>query len=114
MANIRLPRAVCKVVGEVVTGSHSELNALYQSAGVPGEPPNLPHPTKWKEWLFRAGNDPSVDGLSVLGSVLEEFMDLPRVENYLEWEEKRDQVVAILESTAFAIIAAGEFFRLGR
>ena len=30
----------------------------------------------WKERLFRAGQDPSVDSLEMLGNVLEEFMDL--------------------------------------
>ena len=59
-----------------LTGGHSTLDALFKSAGAPGEPPNLAHHSKWKEWLFRAGQDPSVDSLAVLGNILEEFMDV--------------------------------------
>jgi len=76
MSNIRLPRAVCAVAAEVLGGSHDTLNALFESCGAPGPPPNLSHGTKWKEWLYRAGLDPNVDSLAVLGGVLEEFMDI--------------------------------------
>jgi len=58
-------------------GSHATLDMLFQTAGAPGDPPNLSHGSKWKEWLFRAGLDADVDSLAVLGNILEEFMDLP-------------------------------------
>ena len=79
MANVRLSKALCTVVGEVLasTESHATLDALFRSAGAPGDAPALPHHSKWKEWLFRAGRDPEVDSLAVLGNVLEEFMDVP-------------------------------------
>src|SRR5690242_1823662 len=97
MPNIRLPRTVCAVVGGVLAarGSHTTLNALFESAGAPGPPPDLSHGSKWKEWLFRAGNDPSVDSLAVLGNVLEEFMDIGPKEDsdgFAEWKTNRDQV----------------------
>jgi len=77
MSNIRLPIAVCSVVAELFIGSHDSLNALFEAAGVPGPPPNLSHTTKWKTWLQKAGNDPEVDSLAVLGNLIEEFMDVP-------------------------------------
>lgn len=69
MNALRLSKALCAAVGNALLalGSHATLNALFRSAGAPGEPPSLPHHSKWKEWLFRAGQDPRlVDRLSDL------------------------------------------------
>ncbi|MBL8507167.1 MAG: hypothetical protein JNM11_01800 [Chitinimonas sp.] len=86
------------------------MNALFFSAGAPGEPPLLAHNTKWKEWLFRAGQDPNVDSLAVLGSVLEEFMDVaPRNDPnaYALWKNLRDAVEAALADNGL------RYFRFG-
>jgi hypothetical protein len=79
MTNMRLSRGLCATVGNALQGSHATLEALFQSSGAPGEPPALAHHSKWKEWLFRAGQDEAVDSLAVLGNILEEFMDVPPV-----------------------------------
>lgn len=108
---MRLSRALCAVVGEVLSGSHDTLNALFLSAGAPGEPPSLAHQSKWKEWLFRTGQDPTVDSLAVLGNVLEEFMDLPPREGtpeFVEWQEKRARIEAALEDNGL------RYYRFGR
>ncbi|MEA3415745.1 MAG: hypothetical protein U9R02_06250 [Thermodesulfobacteriota bacterium] len=72
MSNIKIPRAICLVVGEVLAnrGSHDILNKLFESSGAPGPPPDLAHHSKWKNWLFTAGTDPNVDSLKVLGKRL--------------------------------------------
>ena len=111
MTNIRIHRSVCAVIGEALVGSHATLDALFISSGAPGEPPGLAHHSKWKEWLFRAGTDPEVDSLAVLGNVLEEFMDLHPQEDsdeYEEWATKRNKIVNILEEYGF------RYFRGGR
>jgi hypothetical protein len=111
MTNIRIPRSVCAAIGEVLVGSHATLDALFESSGAPGEPPGLAHHSKWKEWLFRAGNDPEVDSLAVLGNVLEEFMDLHPQEDseeYEEWTTNRNRIVNVLEEHGF------QYFRGGR
>lgn len=41
MSNVRLPVAVCAAVAEVLNGSHDALNALFETAGAPGPPPDL-------------------------------------------------------------------------
>lgn len=110
---MRLSKALCAVVAEIFqgAGSHATLDALFLSAGAPGGPPDLPHTSKWKEWLFRAGQDPSVDSLSVLGSILEEFMDLPPEEEtyyFLEWQEKRQRVEKALDEHGL------RYYRFGR
>ena len=108
---MRLSRALCAVVGEVLPGSHATLDALFLSAGAPGEPPPLARQSKWKEWLFRAGQDPTVDSLAVLGNLLEEFMDLPPKQGtpeFDEWREKRARVEAALEDNGL------RYYRFGR
>ena len=110
---MRLSRVLCAVVGDVLasTGSHPTLDALFLSAGAPGEPPALAHHTKWKEWLFRAGQDSSVDSLVVLGNVLEEFMDLAPQQGTVEfddWKEKRERIESALEDNGL------RYYRFGR
>lgn len=108
---MRLSRALCSVVGDVLTGSHATLDALFVSAGAPGEPPALAHHSKWKEWLFRAGQDPAVDSLAVLGNLLEEFMDLSPAQDTPEsesWKERRERVEAALEDNGL------RYYRFGR
>jgi hypothetical protein len=111
--NVRLSRSLCAVVGAVLagTGSHATLDALFQSAGAPGDPPTTSHASKWKEWLFRTGLDPNADSLAVLGNVLEEFMDLaPPVDSpeYESWREQRARVEEALEQNGL------RYFRFGR
>src|SRR5947209_5266295 len=98
---MRLSKSLCAVVGEIIasTGSHQDLNSLFISAGAPGSPPEVAHHSKWKDWLFRAGQDPEVDSLAVLGGVLEEFMDLPPHddERLADWKAKRARIETVLE-----------------
>lgn len=113
MGNVRLSRGLCAAIGNVLaeTGSHGTLDALFRSAGAPGDPPDLAHHSKWKEWLFRAGQDPDVDSLEVLGNVLEEFMDLPPEDPEVsleEWRSQRVKIEALLEQNGL------RYFRLGR
>lgn len=100
------------VVGDVIgsTGSHQSLDRLFIAAGAPGAPPDVAHHSKWKEWLFRAGQDPEVDSLAVLGAVLEEFMDVPpRGQEHLgDWKEKRARVEVALAENGL------RYYRFGR
>ena len=110
---MRLSRALSSVVGDVVasTGSHATLDSLFFSAGAPGDPPALAHHAKWKEWIFRVGQDPAVDSLLVLGNLLEEFMDLPPKQDTPEfdvWKEKRGRVESALEDNGV------RYYRFGR
>lgn len=109
---MRLSKSLCAVVGEVLasTGSHATLDELFLSSGAPGEPPVLSHGSKWKSWVFRIGQDPNVDSLTVLGNLLEEFMDLPPEdpEALQQWQAKRTRVQAVLEENGL------RYFRFGR
>lgn len=122
MSNVRLPMAVCAAVAEVLSGSHQILDALFEAAGAPGSPPDLPHHSKWKTWLFRAGNDPTVDSLALVGNLIEEFMDLPPPPSnetgpdffgighdpVAEYNQRRDRLKSVLDEHGF------RYFRGGR
>ena len=102
--------AVCAAVSEVLDGSHATLDAVFEAAGVPGPPPNLSHHSKWKTWLFSAGNDPEVDSLAVLGNLIEEFMDLPPDDSTPEfagWRKRRQRLVTLLEEHGFRYFRGG-------
>ncbi len=116
MTNLRISKLVCATVNDVLKGSHSTLDALFESAGAPGSPPDLSHASKWKEWLFRAGMDPNTDSLLVLGNVLEEFMDLPPQddpEEYAVWEKNRKRVNDVLEENGFRYYRGGRVLPTG-
>lgn len=109
---MRLSKSLCAVVGEVLasTGSHATLDELFLSSGAPGEPPELSHGSKWKSWVFRIGQDPHVDSLTVLGNLLEEFMDLPPEDPdaLQHWRAKRTRIQTVLEENGL------RYFRFGR
>ncbi|KZZ35347.1 hypothetical protein [Oleiphilus sp. HI0086] len=123
MSKIRLPAAVCTAVAETLEGSHESLNALFEAAGAPGTPPDLAHHSKWKTWLQKAGNDPEVDSLQVLGNLIEEFMDLPpspkkspfgdfiisdKSDPVEEYEIKKKRLITILEEHGFRYFRGGK------
>lgn len=118
MANIRLSRALCKAVGDVIqgTGGHDTLDALFLSSGAPGEPPALAHHSKWKEWLFRAGQDVNTDSLQVLGGVLEEYMDTKPVdhEDFLRWKEGKARIEAVLADDGLGYYRYGRVLPVGQ
>jgi len=122
MSNVRLSKAICAAVAEVLTGSHATLDARFVAAGAPGPPPDLPQHSKWKKWLFDAGNDPNVDSLALVGNLIEEFMDLPPLptnntiadliginhDPLAEYKQRRDRLNGVLEEHGF------RYFRGGR
>lgn len=127
MSNIRIPIAICAAVADVLNGSHDTLNALFETAGAPGPPPDLAHHSKWKIWLQKAGNDPEVDSLAVLGNIIEEFMDLPPVASdekstdflgiehdpIAEYNKQRERLVTVLEEHGFRYFRGGRVLPIG-
>lgn len=109
MKNPRLSRGLCAVVGNFLQGSHATLNALFQSSGAPGEPPLLAHHSKWKDWLFRIGQDENIDSLAILGNILEESMDVAPMDETLrlDWERRRNLVVEALKADGLSYFRGG-------
>lgn len=74
----KIPNSVIGTVASVISAyyhSHSKLNSLFMESGVPGDVPSGNCETKCAEWLRRCNADPSVDPLTVLGNVIQAFMD---------------------------------------
>lgn len=128
MSNIRLPIAVCSAVAEVLAhnGTHDSLNALFEASGAPGPPPDLTHRTKWKTWLLKAGSDPEVDSLAVLGNLIEEFMDLPplpsdgglgilgiKFDSVAEYNKRKERLETVLEEHGFRYFRGGRVIPIG-
>lgn len=113
--NVRLPRGLCATVASVLRGSHGTLDALFLNSGALGPPPPLSHATKWKEWLFVCGSNPECDTLTVLGNVLEEFMDTEpnNAEEAEAWKENRERVVRALEENGFRYYRGGRILPSG-
>jgi hypothetical protein len=61
--------------------------------------------------------DPNVDSLSVLGNVMEEFMDMgpnEESEGFAEWKVNRDRVVRVLEENGFRYYRGGRILPTGQ
>lgn len=119
MSNYRLSRGLCAAVAKLLRGSHQTLTSLFVSAGAPGPPSdieNLSHATKWKEWLFRVGQDPAIDSLAVLGNIIEESMDLAPEDWALkeEWKRDRELVVSSLEESGLQYYRGGIILPIGQ
>lgn len=74
----KIPNSVIGSVAEILGDyyySHTKLNALFMESGAPGDPPPGNCVTKCMTWLKRCNEDSSVEPLSVLGAVIQDFMD---------------------------------------
>ncbi len=120
MSNFRLSRGLCASVAKMLRGSHQMLTSLFLSAGASGPPSDvaaLSHASKWKEWLFRVGQDPNVDSLAVLGNVIEESMDSAPdklTPEYDEWKADRERVMQALEEEGLRYYRGGRVLPLGQ
>lgn len=90
--SIKIPNSVIGAVSSVIAEhyhSHSKLEALFMEAGAPGEVPEGNCEKKCASWLKRCNADASVDPLTVLGSVIQEYMD-QRAYSFIVWWRKFD------------------------
>lgn len=73
-----IPNAVIGAVASVIAEhyySHSKLDTLFMECGAPGSAPDGNCEKKCSLWLKRCNEDPSIDALNVLGSIIQEYMD---------------------------------------
>lgn len=111
-----IPTAVCLVVGDEIGShyySHRRIDSLFAQAGAPGDPPEGSCVDKSCEWLRRASLDTSVDGLSVLGAVLEGFMEVePSVQSDV-WPLRKARIEKILGQNGFSYLQGGHVVPVG-
>lgn len=75
----KIPNSVIGAVSSVLAShyySHSQLNALFMESGAPGDVPDGNCETKCSNWLRRCNEDTEIDAFSVLGQVIQKYMDL--------------------------------------
>jgi len=73
-----IPNSVIGEVASVIAEhyySHATLEKLFMEAGAPGKGPEGNCEKKCSNWLKRCNEDPSIDALEVLGSIIQGFMD---------------------------------------
>jgi hypothetical protein len=110
--------AVSSVVGTVLGGyyyHHATLETLFAEAGAPGDPPQGSCVQKSVQWLKRTANTPSVDGLAVLGRVLEEFLDtdIPRNLASDRFDAERQRVLDVLRRDGLDYLRGGRVLSRG-
>jgi hypothetical protein len=91
----KIPNSVIGAVSSVLAAryySHSKLNALFLEAGAPGSEPEGNCEKKCVSWLRRCNEDPSVDALTVLGGVLQPYMDMSEPERWLDVVEGQRRI----------------------
>lgn len=74
----KIPNSVIGAVSSVLAAhyySHARLNSLFLEAGAPGDIPEGNCEAKCASWLRRCNDDPTVDPLSILGRVIQAYMD---------------------------------------
>ena len=71
------PALIIAVLSEVVsqTETHASLDSLFMYAGAPCDPPEGSKHVKALEWLRITNRDPIVDPISVLGQIIEGYME---------------------------------------
>jgi hypothetical protein len=76
--------------------NHTRLDALFAEFGAPGDPPEGNCINKCTAWFKRANDDETVDAASLLGGVLQDFMEVDSVFPDSEFEQRRERVRQIL------------------
>jgi len=109
-----IPNPVCAVVGEVIGSyyyNHTQLNTLFMESGAPGEPPEGNCVNKCTSWLKRCNTTPDLDPFSVLGAVIEEFMEVEAPEgssNQEELKSGRTRISRILSKYGLSYHIGGQ------
>lgn len=113
MSQKPIPAAVAVVVSSSLQGSHKTLETLFKRAGVPGDPPDLSHATKWKTWLLQCNDVPNLDRLRILGRLIEEVMEVdPPDEQYFDRLGTRGQIEQVLAKYGLQYRSGGRVVEL--
>jgi hypothetical protein len=76
----KIPNNVIGAVSSVLCEhyfSHASLNSLFIESGAPGDVPMGNCETKCSTWLKACNEDDSIDAISVLGIIIQKYMDSP-------------------------------------
>ncbi|RRD71951.1 MULTISPECIES: abortive infection family protein [unclassified Desulfovibrio] len=119
----RIPRPIIGLVAEIISQyySHAQLDNLFLQADAPGESPVGNKMVKCQAWLARC-NQEQVDGLQVLGAVIEDFMEriLDLTDTWgtpnkwaEEWQGNRDKIHEALMTHGLTYFSGGKIYTVG-
>lgn len=109
MPERQIPNSVIAEVSDALGShyfNHTTLNTLFQRCGAPGDVPQGNCVNKCAQWLRRANEDPNVDAYSLLGGVLEEFMEVETHDPHLI--ERRQRVQRALAKHGLSYHTGGQ------
>lgn len=110
---MKIPSPVIAVVADELQKHHNHdgLNRLFMGAGAPGESPEGNNKqVKCAEWLRRVNASKSLEPLSVLGRLLENYMEVeiaPDNFNIYLWQSGRERVERALANAGLAYHQGG-------
>jgi hypothetical protein len=117
MSKQNIPKPLAIIVGDEIGGfyyNHRRINLLFYNSGAPGDPPEGNCCEKVTEWLIRSSTDPKVDVYSVLGKVLEEYMEVDQTYGDLQRQQKgRRRIREALERYGLSYQQGGKILRAG-
>lgn len=98
----RIPASVIAVLGEIIPDAetHASLDGLFMHAEAPGEPPDGSKRDKVQTWLRRVNGEESLDPLTVLGRLVEGYMEADVDEQEPMGKIRRDRIAKL--EAAFA------------
>ena len=104
--------AAASVVGSVLGRyyyHHATIEQLFDEARAPGPVPQGSCESKTIAWLKRVASDAGIDGLRVLGAVLEEFMDTDICRNFTPemHQEQMQRVRGVLTQEGLEYVRGG-------
>jgi len=115
----QIPNAVITLLSDLVPDAetHTSLDSLFKMAGCPGDPPDTSKSAKVVEWLIRVNKDPAIKPLTVLGSILERYMEIHIVDALLgdvdEWDIKdKIQLEEVLKRHDLSYVSPGKVVQI--
>lgn len=110
-----IPSPVIAVVAEIVSEreTHASLDSLFMYAGAPGDPPEGSKHVKALEWLRSVNKDLDIDPLTVLGLILENYLEEEFEDPIPSWHldkyKQIEKLKKVLERANFRYLNGGKF-----
>lgn len=110
----QIPKSIIAVVGEIIGShlyNHTKIETLFLESGAPEDIPTGSCVDKAKSWLVNCNLDKNVDAFSVLGKVIEEYMDSDTDENDYYYKEKstnRERILSQLKKHNLQYTSGGK------
>jgi hypothetical protein len=106
-----IPAPLIAVVSEIVSQAetHASLDSLFMYADAPGDPPEGSKHVKALEWLRIINKDKSLDPISILGKIIEGYIEyIPDSFNPEQQAENKQRIEEALTKTKLRYVTGGK------